>query len=343
MANYNIIGGDGKEYGPVTETDIRQWVAEGRLNATSQAKSENDSEWRALGKFPEFESAFATAAGSAPVATDPGALNEGDYELDVFGCIGRGWEIFKNNLGTLVGAGVVYLALLIVTYVAVSTVTKLVAGGSDPAALMSVPYQTVNLLVQIFLVPLVQGPLSAGFYFLILQVIRNQPVGVGDLFAGFQRCFAPTYLCAMLMALSTSLCLLPFNWIYNSKLGPITLQLQNTAPDQMQVLFHQMGAAFVQTIPVFLLGCLPAIFITVNWMFALPLAIDRQLSVGAALKTSWKMVCRHWWQLFGLVVLTGLINMAGALMCCVGLLFTIPLSLAASMVAYEVIFTAKKT
>ena len=62
MANYNIIGGDGKEYGPVTEAEIRQWVAEGRLNATSQAKSQSDSEWRALGKFPELADLFGPAA-----------------------------------------------------------------------------------------------------------------------------------------------------------------------------------------------------------------------------------------------------------------------------------------
>ena len=33
MATYTIIGGDQKEYGPVTGDDLRQWMAEGRLNA----------------------------------------------------------------------------------------------------------------------------------------------------------------------------------------------------------------------------------------------------------------------------------------------------------------------
>ena len=31
MANYIIIGGDGKEYGPVPDADVRLWIAEGRL------------------------------------------------------------------------------------------------------------------------------------------------------------------------------------------------------------------------------------------------------------------------------------------------------------------------
>ena len=79
MANYNIIGGDGKEYGPVTEADIRQWIAEGRLNAASQAKAENDSEWRALGKFPELADVFAPAAtATATPPPFPGATHNSD-------------------------------------------------------------------------------------------------------------------------------------------------------------------------------------------------------------------------------------------------------------------------
>lgn len=54
MANYTIIGGDKKEYGPVTSEDIRQWIAEGRLDGNTQARSENDTEWRPLATFPEF-------------------------------------------------------------------------------------------------------------------------------------------------------------------------------------------------------------------------------------------------------------------------------------------------
>jgi hypothetical protein len=58
MANYVIIGGDGKEYGPISSADVRQWLAEGRLNAQSLAKAESDAEFRPLEKFPEFAELF---------------------------------------------------------------------------------------------------------------------------------------------------------------------------------------------------------------------------------------------------------------------------------------------
>ena len=64
MATYTIIGGDQKPYSSVTADDIRRWIADGRLNAQSLAKEENDTEWRPLSAFPEF--ADVLAASSAP-------------------------------------------------------------------------------------------------------------------------------------------------------------------------------------------------------------------------------------------------------------------------------------
>ena len=51
---YKIIGADGNEYGPVSAEQIRQWVAEGRLNAVSRIQAEGSGEWKLLHEFPEF-------------------------------------------------------------------------------------------------------------------------------------------------------------------------------------------------------------------------------------------------------------------------------------------------
>jgi hypothetical protein len=67
---YTVIGGDGKEYGPITGEDLSKWVAEGRLNAQSLAKAESDAEFRTLATFPELAHLFgigaAPASGIAP-------------------------------------------------------------------------------------------------------------------------------------------------------------------------------------------------------------------------------------------------------------------------------------
>lgn len=69
--NYYIIGGDGKQYGPVTEADVRQWIAEGRLNGRSMAKAESDADFRPLSAFSEFASAVGAPppiSGMAPMS-----------------------------------------------------------------------------------------------------------------------------------------------------------------------------------------------------------------------------------------------------------------------------------
>ena len=56
-----IIGGDGKEYGPVTPEQVRTWIKAGRANLETSAKALGSEEWRRLGDFVEF-----TAPGDIP-------------------------------------------------------------------------------------------------------------------------------------------------------------------------------------------------------------------------------------------------------------------------------------
>lgn len=66
---YKIVGGDQKEYGPVTEEKVREWIAQGRANATTMLSQEGGP-WRPLSSFPEFQEALRTAV-PPPVAGQP--------------------------------------------------------------------------------------------------------------------------------------------------------------------------------------------------------------------------------------------------------------------------------
>jgi len=59
MGMYQIIGADGRQYGPVSGEQLRQWMAEGRANAQTQIFAPGASEWKPLGGLPEFASHFA--------------------------------------------------------------------------------------------------------------------------------------------------------------------------------------------------------------------------------------------------------------------------------------------
>jgi hypothetical protein len=79
---YKILGGDGKEYGPVSAQTLQQWVREGRANAQTQVQLEGSVGWTALGMLSEFAGSFSApplspaAPGAAPAglgATPTGA------------------------------------------------------------------------------------------------------------------------------------------------------------------------------------------------------------------------------------------------------------------------------
>lgn len=71
---YKILGADRKEYGPASADQVRQWLADGRLNDQTQAQAEGSNEWRLLSEFDEFRAALAAKAatpGSTATATSP--------------------------------------------------------------------------------------------------------------------------------------------------------------------------------------------------------------------------------------------------------------------------------
>src|SRR4051812_28802481 len=51
---YFILGADGREYGPVTTEQLRQWIAENRANAQTRIRAEDTTQWQLLGELAEF-------------------------------------------------------------------------------------------------------------------------------------------------------------------------------------------------------------------------------------------------------------------------------------------------
>ncbi len=72
---YKIIGGDGKEYGPVTAEVLRQWIVEGRAASQTKVLAEGATDWKLLADLPEFRSVLAgppvSGVAPAPIAAPP--------------------------------------------------------------------------------------------------------------------------------------------------------------------------------------------------------------------------------------------------------------------------------
>ena len=71
MTRFITIGGDGKEYGPKDESEIREWIQQGRLNALSQIKEVGEDEWVSLGSRPEFAAQQSDTATAPPLPAGP--------------------------------------------------------------------------------------------------------------------------------------------------------------------------------------------------------------------------------------------------------------------------------
>lgn len=85
----------------------------------------------------------------------------------------------------------------------------------------------------------------------------------------------------------------------------------------------------------FLLLIIPGIYLAVAYTFALPLVVERRFDFWTAMETSRKLVTKQWFSFFGFGLLLFLINFAGALLCGLGLLITVPLTYCAIAAAYE--------
>lgn len=185
MANYFIIGGDGKEYGPITDEELRKWISEGRLNAQSRAKAESDAEFRALAQFPEFADSYAQPEAPATIAPRIAAGNRADdYELDLGECITRAWALVRNNFWSVVGVS----ALVLFAIVGINQLFGLI---TNPIVNQMVTDQKVNAreILIVLGVTIISAPVStifmAGLFKYYLKLIRGEMPTVSDAFSGF--------------------------------------------------------------------------------------------------------------------------------------------------------------
>src|SRR6266404_4395388 len=189
-----IIGGDEKEYGPITVEEVRRWILEGRLNDKSLAWMEGSAEWKPLSSFLEFVEPLQMRSGQPgpPLRLSPhnhqawtAQLLATRPQLRIGECLSLSWELLKANFGLLFGA---------------TFVIWLVESICQRLPIISMFYWVV------------QGVMNAGLYLIFLHLIRGQSASIGEVFAGFSS-FPQLLLVGMITTLLSSIgmciCVLP--------------------------------------------------------------------------------------------------------------------------------------
>lgn len=313
---FSILGVDGKEYGPVSAAKIKEWMAGGRANLETKARRSGDTDWRTLADFPEFNPAAqpatpppvdGTTPAPAPAAIPQPALS-GDPKaiasellsraapLDVFGCLGNSFELWKAHLLPLVG---VTFVLMVMTFV---------------LGLIPVLGPLSNLLLN--------GIFYGGLYYYYLGKLRGEPREFPDLFAGFTKAPGPLIL-ASLMILGLTMgaaifCIGP--WV-------AAMVMANFATASVAIKALIVSGMF--------LCCLPLIYLSVSWAFTFMLVIDKGLTPWTAMEVSRRVITRNWFRVFFVMFLSGILAMLGLIGLIVGVIFTLPLGIGALVCAYE--------
>lgn len=318
---FTILGSDGKEYGPVTAGKIMEWIRDGRANLQTKARHDGETEWKTLADFPEFVPtnvappvlAAAPAATAAPVSPAPAPAGPVDPKayadallarggsVDVFGCLSQSFHLWTGNFLPLVG--VTLLVFLLQAVIGMIPLLGMIGG--------------------LFL----NGVFYGGLYYYYLGKMRGEHREVGDAFAGFSRALVPLGLTSLLQAAFTVAMVLVFfaPWI-----GFFIHAIQ-----------HPGGAP--GTLPTFTpivlglsaLGGLVMLFVSVSWIFAFALVIDKGLGPWTAMAVSWRVVTRNWFSVFFTLLLGSILTMLGLIGLFIGVLFTLPLMIGALLYAYE--------
>lgn len=105
---YKIIGADGKEYGPISAEQLRQWINQGRVNNSTKVKGETDSDWQTLGTLPDFASTLANPPpplSAGPAATTTAAPKTSALAISslVLGILGLFTCGFTALIGLILG------------------------------------------------------------------------------------------------------------------------------------------------------------------------------------------------------------------------------------------------
>lgn len=329
---YKIIGGDGREYGPVSSAQILQWIAQNRANGQTMAQLEGATDYLPLAQQPEFASAFAAPSGPPPIpgggefgptdsagtgpiyaagasaaatpvdrAAAARACVRRPYKLSVMDTLARGWEVVTSSFWLTVGAS--FVAML--------------ANG----AASSLPF--VGVVVSVCL----SQVFYAGIYWLLLRVGRGESAEFADVFAGFTRAFGQLALLSVVMFFMLVALLLlgagPLLWaLYRGGV------FSGSQPDITQMVGPLLA------LPVLIV---PLLYFSVSWIFAPLLVIDRGLGFWEAMELSRKVVGQRWFKIFFLYLAFIPLMIAGLLCFIVGIIVVSTL-LYASFAAYETAF-----
>jgi hypothetical protein len=165
--------------------------------------------------------------------------------------------------------------------------------------------------------------LIGGLSNLLLKLHRREPAEFGDVFSTFSTSFLPLFLFGLVQMVLSIIAMLP---------GYALIFAGNLLAERSD------GVSLVLALVGVLLILPPAIYLAVSWIFSPLLIVDKGLDFWPAMELSRRVAAKHFLPILGLLVLCGLMLVAGALALCLGLFVAVPIVFASIAVAYDDLF-----
>ena len=244
---------------------------------------------------------YGRGSGEADEDYPPRPLS-GDYSIDINRWFAAAGQHYGAFLGPAIGFVFVAGIITMIPYMLVAGIGQfatLKMAQDDPLGAMMVN-QVINQLSQLIIMPLLFFPVWSGMTAVCLAQLQGRRWAFGDFFSGFQHygALAGVGFASQLMGLAVTLPQLALTFI----------ALQNQEPKLLIVA------------PMFtLVGLVAVIFLQIRlFLFAPAIIFDRNLGAMDAMKANWELTRGHFWGLFGVSILLGLIVLGGLLACLIG-------------------------
>jgi len=224
--------------------------------------------------------------------------------VDASTAISSAWELIKGNYGLYLGVAVVAMVLT----------------GCIPC-------------LNLFLI----GPVMGGVYFFALRAMRNEPIEFGMMFKGFEK-FVPLMVIGLIQSIPG---IIGQVLQYGVRFGQIASGGRSGDFDFFQG-DRDVAIASGLVIVAVIVGLVFMIFSLVWWLvffFAIPLAMEYDLSAVDAIKLSAQAAMANIGGMLVLLILSILIGVLGVLMCGIGvILVSMPILYIANAFVYRQVF-----
>ena len=264
------------------------------------------------------------------LAGTPGHSAGAPRYLDLGKLLGDTFEFYKQHFGTMCLVGVLLYGIPVIINIcgSVSQFAATTIGKADGPVPLVVSLLGLNVLLA-FCQPLAQWYLTLGAVRQCLYVARG---GVGfraDLM------FPPFMMFLKMIGLMLVVALVTLGFMLPGTLTAVIGLIMLNPPPGEDFFDPSLAVPLIVIgVPLFILGLCATVWISIRWYLAYVFIADQNTGIIDSMTYSWRISLGNFWILLLAAIVLGICSMVGMVLCCVGIVLTIAVSMLGAALAY---------